>query len=243
MKYLATTFACLCFAILPALGADYDKTEKSPLYELHLRVPATAMAITPLRDRILALYKKDADQAKSEAKDDKEGNPSFQPYNIETTWRVTFENAAVLSLSAETYADIGAAHPNDGFQTLVWDKAASRAVPIDALFAPGQAKVGMTSIADAAAKAWAKTYTQRTGQKPGPNADMAKDGIGASADKLAPYALTYAKGQTTANGIVLLYGTGQVWPNVLGDFRLSVPVSVFAAYLAPKWKVIFSKMP
>jgi hypothetical protein len=225
------------------LGADYDKTEKSPLYELHLRVPATAMAIAPLRDRIFALYKKDADQAKSDAKDDKDGNPSFQPYNIETTWRVTFENAAVLSLSAETYADIGAAHPNDGFQTLVWDKVAGRAVPIDALFVPGQAKAGMAAIADAAAKAWAKTYTQRTGQKPGPNADMAKDGIGASAEKLAPYALTYAKGQTTANGIVLLYGTGQVWPNVLGDFRLSVPAAVFTQYLAPQWKRIFAGEP
>lgn len=240
MKHLAAGFAFLALAALPARGADYDKTEKSSLYELHLRVPAAAMTIAPLRDRILALYKKDADEAKSDAKDDKDGNPSFQPYTIETTWRVTFENAAVLSLSGETYADTGAAHPNDGFQTLVWDKAAGRAVPVDALFAPGQAKAGMTAIADAAAKAWTETYTQRSGQKPGPNADMAKDGIGARAEKLATYALTYAKGQTTANGIVLLYGAGQVWPHVLGDFRLSVPAAVFAPYLAPRWKAVFA---
>jgi hypothetical protein len=239
MKHLVASFVFLSLTTLPALGTDYDKTEKSPLYELRLRVPAAAMAIAPLRDKVMALYKTDADQTKSDAKDDKNGNPSFSPYDIETVWRVTFENAAVLSLSAETYADIGAAHPNDGFQTLVWDKAAGRAVPIDALFAPGQAKAGMAAIADAAAKAWAKTYTQRSGQKPGPNADMAKDGIGASADKLSTYALTYAKGQTTANGIVLLYGAGQVWTNVLGDFRLSVPAAVFARYLAPQWKQVF----
>jgi hypothetical protein len=239
MKRFAVALACLVLGTLPALGADFDKTEKSPLYEMRLRVPGAAMAIAPLRDKILALYKTDADRAKSDAKDDKEGNPSFSPYNIETTWRVTFENAAVLSLSAETYADIGAAHPNDGFQTLVWDKAANRAMSIDALFAPDQTKAALTAIADAASKTWARIYTERTGQKPGPNADMAKDGIGANVRKLGTYALTYAKGQASANGIVLLYGSGQAWPNVLGEFRLSVPDTVFAKYLMPRWKPLF----
>ena len=132
MKSFAAAFACLALAAAPAWGADYDATEKSPLYELHLRVPATAMTIAPLKDKILALYKTDADQAKSDAKDDKEGNPSFSPYNIDTIWRVSFENDAVLSLSAETNADTGAAHPNQAFQTLVWDRKANRAVPLEA---------------------------------------------------------------------------------------------------------------
>ncbi|HEY4075679.1 MAG TPA: DUF4163 domain-containing protein [Rhizomicrobium sp.] len=241
MKPFIAALAWLELITAPVLAADYDKTEKTPLYEIRLQVPAAAMAIAPLRDKILTLYKTDTDQAEHDAKDDKNGNPSFSPYDIETVWRVTFENAAMLSLSAETYADTGAAHPNDAFRTLVWDKAGARAVSIDALFAPGQAKAGMAAIARAAASAWAKTYTQRSGQKPGPNADMAKEGISASADKLASYALTYAKGQTTANGIVLLYGAGQVWPHVLGDFRLSVPAAVFAQYLAPRWKTIFAE--
>jgi hypothetical protein len=150
---------------------------------------------------------------------------------------VTFESDAVLSLSAETNADTGAAHPNQGFQTLVWDKKANRAVPIEALFAPDQAKTALAAIADAATKAWTKSYIQR---KPGPDADVARDGIGADPEKLKNYALTYAKGQTTANGIVLLYGAGQVWPHVLGDFRLAVPASAFAKYLAAPWKAVFA---
>ena len=238
-----TLFAVACAAGLtaaPALAADYDVTDKSPLVELHLRVPATVMTIAPLKDQILALYKADSDQARSDAKDDKEDNPSFQPYNIDTIWRVTFESDAVLSLSAETNADTGAAHPNQGFQTVVWDKKANRAVPIQSLFPPEQAKAALAAIADAATKAWNRSYTQRSGQQPGPNADVAKDGIGADADKLKSYALTYARGQTTANGIVLLYGAGQVWPHVLGDFRLAVPASVFAKYLAAPWKAVFA---
>lgn len=231
----------LALAVAPAFGADYDSTEKSPLVELHLRVPAAAMALAPLKEKILALYKADADQARSDAKEDKEDNPSFHAYSIDTIWRVTFESDAVLSLSAETNADTGGAHPNQGFQTLVWDKKANRAVPIAALFPPEQAKAALAAIADAATKAWTRTYIQRSGQQPGPDADVAKDGIGADPEKLKNYALTYAKGQTTANGIVLLYGAGQAWPHVLGDFRLAVPASVFAKYLAGPWKAVFAE--
>jgi hypothetical protein len=240
MKLLsAFAAALLALTAAPALGADYDSAEKSPLYELYLRVPAAAMTIAPLKDKILALYKADADQAKRDAREDKQDNPSFHPYSIDTVWRVTFESEAVLSLSADTNADTGGAHPNEGFQTLVWDKQANRAVPVEALFAPDQVKAALGAIADAATKAWSKTYVQRSGQQPGPEADVARDGIAADPDKLKNYALTYAKGQTTANGIVLLYGAGQAWPHVLGDFRLAVPASVFAKYLAPQWKAVF----
>ena len=237
---LAAAFVLLGSAAVPALGADYDSTEKSPLYELHLRIPAAAMTIAPLKEKILALYKTDADQAKSDAKEDRQDNPSFHPYSIDTVWRVTFESDAVLSLSADTNADTGGAHPNEAFQTLVWDKKANRAVPVETLFAPDQVKAALGAIADAATKAWTRTYVQRSGQQPGPEADVAKDGIAADPDKLKNYALTYAKGQATANGIVLLYGAGQAGPHVLGDFRLAVPASVFAKYLAPPWETVFS---
>jgi hypothetical protein len=240
MKSLAAGLMCLGLTAVPALGADYDTTERSPLVELHLRVPETAVSIAPLKEKILALYKADADQAKADAKEDKEDNPGFHPYSIDTIWRVTFENTAVVSLSGDTNADTGGAHPNQAFQTIVWDKKANRAVPIEALFRPDQVKAALTAIADAAGKAWTKTYIQRSGQKPGQDTDLAGNGIGAEPAKLKTYALTYAKGQTTANGIVLLYGAGQVWPHVLGDFRLVVPAAVFTKYLAPQWKDVFT---
>src|ERR1700675_1386997 len=240
MKSLAAGLICLGLTAVPALGADYDTTEKSPLVELHLRVPETAGSIAPLKQKILALYKADADQAKADAKEDKEDNPGFHPYSIDTIWRVTFENDAVVSLSGDTNADTGGAHPNQAFQTIVWDKKANRAVPIDALFGPDQVKAALTAIADAAGKAWTKTYIARSGQRPGQDTDLAASGIGAEPAKLKTYALTYAKGQTAANGIVLLYGAGQVWPHVLGDFRLAVPAAVFTKYLAPQWKDVFT---
>jgi Deacetylase PdaC len=240
MKSLLAAAICLGLVAAPALAADYDTTEKSSLYELRLRVPEAAMTIMPLKEKILALYKTDADEAKSEARDDQEGNPNFRRYTVDTVWRVTFENDAVLSLSAEINADTGGAHPNQAFQSLVWDKAANRIVPIEALFQPDQIKAALNAITDAAIKAWTKTYVQRSGQQPGPETDAAKEGIAAEPQKLGNYVLTYAKGQTAANGIVLLYGAGQAWPHVLGDFRLAVPAAIFAKYLTPQWKAVFS---
>jgi hypothetical protein len=232
--------ACLMVAAPAAQAADYDKTEKTAFCEIRLRIPSSAMAIAPLRDMMMARYNADASTARKEAREDKESNPSFQPYVIDINWRITFENDAVISLSADTYANTGAAHPNDAFQTLVWDKRAARAVPISALFEPAKTNAALAAIAAAASKAWTKVYMQRSGHKPGPGADLAKDGIGPDAERLKNYALTYAKGETTANGIVLLYGAGQVWPHVLGDFRLAVPATVFAKYLAPQWRSMFT---
>jgi hypothetical protein len=239
MKLFAAFFAGLLFAAPPALSADYETKAKSPLVDTHLRVPASAMAIVPLKDQILALDKADVDEAKSDAKEDKEDNPSFHPYSIDTVWRVTFENDAVISLSGETNADTGGAHPNQGFQTIVWDKKAGRSVPIENLFGPDQVKPALTAIADAAAKTWTKLYTDRSGQSPGKDADLIETGIGANPGKLKTYALTYAKGETVANGIVLLYGAGQAWPHVLGGFRVAVPAAVFAKFLAPQWQSLF----
>jgi hypothetical protein len=238
MKALAAALVCLCM-VTPALAADYETTDKSPLCEMHLRIPASAMTIPALKDKILAFNKADADQAKADAKEDKQDNPGFHPYSIDTIWRVTFESEVVLSLSGETNADTGGAHPNQGFQTIVWDKKANRAVPIEALFGPDQTKAALKAIAEAAGKAWVRTYTQRTGQKPGQDTDLAEAGISADPEKLKTYALIYAKGQTAASGIVLLYGAGQVWPHVLGDFRLAVPATVFAKFLAPEWREVF----
>jgi hypothetical protein len=243
MRSYLLALAGLVALASPALGADYDKSEKTPLYELRLRVPAAAMAIPALRDRIMALHKTDADQTRSDAKEDKDSDPVFHPYDVETTWRVTFESSAVISLSGSTFADTGGAHPNSGFQTLVWDKNANRAVAITDLFAPAQVKPALAAIADAATRSWTRIYRQRTGREPGPDADQARDGIGPEAKKLETYALTYEKGQTHASGIVLLYGAGQVWPHVLGDFRVPVPAAIFSRYLYARWQPTFAPTP
>ena len=236
-------FVVLCLGLLttPAFSAGYDRSETTKLYSVRLRVPEAAMAISAVKTVVFARFKKETDEIKSDAANDKQDEPdNFHPFALDTNWRVTFESAKVLSLSADIYSDMNGAHPNQEFDTIVWDKFANCDVLIATLFAKGQAVAAMHAIADRAGKSWEKIYAKRSGDAPGQEIyDKAKDGIAPDSEHLKHYALTYAKGQSNANGIVLLYGAGAVWPHAAGNFRLSVPVSVFGKYLSPEWKPVF----
>jgi hypothetical protein len=221
-----------------AVAADYDKTEKTKAYEIRLRIAGEAMAIPKLRNEIIARFKKDTAEIKELSTSDLEETPQyFHPYAFDANWRVTFDNDHVISLSTNTFVDENGAHPNGMFDSIVWDKRTNRVVPFHELFAPGKAQSAFKAIADAARKAWKKIMIEKAGA----DAEMSDmdQGIGADEKRLGHYALTYAKGDSKANGIVLLYGPGEVWAHVLGDFRLSIPAAVFREYLTPAWRAEF----
>jgi hypothetical protein len=219
-------------------AANYDKLERTKAYEIRLRVAGEAMAIAPLRNEIMARWKKETAEIKAQSTSDLKEMPQyFHPYAFDADWRVTFENDHIISLSTNTFIDEGGAHPNGEFDSIVWDKRSNRVVPFHELFAPSRAQAAFKTIADAARKAWRKNMIE----KAGPDAEMSDmdQGIGGDEKHLGHYALTYAKGDTKANGIVLLYGPGEVWAHVLGDFRLSIPVAVFREDLTPEWRAEF----
>jgi hypothetical protein len=222
----------------PAMAAGYDKTETTKIYTLHLRIPQTAMTIAPLKTEIFSRWKRDSNELEQEAKEEFDAKiPDFHPFDLDTTWRVTFESPTAISLSADSFIDEDGAHPNGAFDAIVWDKTANRAVPFEALFNPAQAKTAFTAIAAFATKIWTKEMTVRAGEAPFP--DEAGQGIGADPAKLGHYALIFEKGDTKANAIVLLYGAGEIWPHAAGDFRLVIPETVFRAYLTPRWRAEF----
>lgn len=232
--------ALFVLAAAPAYAATaYDKSEKTDAYTLRLRVPAAAMAVAPLKAEIFKRWKKDSGELTSGAVSDKKEMPQyFHPYTLDTNWRVTFEDARLISLSGDSYIDQGGAHPNAAYDSVVWDKNTSQAVPFEALFAKGQGKAAFKAIAASARKTWIATVNKESGSDP-VDPSMADEGIGEDAQHLGHYALTYAKGDTKANGIVLLFGAGEYWPHVIGEFRLPIPVSVFRKYLTPEWAAEF----
>jgi hypothetical protein len=227
-------------AVTPVFAAaPYDKAEKTAACELRLRIPAAAMAIAPLKAELFRRWNNDSGNIKSEAAQDKSEMPQFfHAYALDTNWRVTFESARLISLSGNSYIDENGAHPNAAFDSVVWDKTTNRPVPFEALFVKGQQAAAFKAIAAAARKTWIATVNKESGGEP-VDPSMTKEGIGDDAKHLGHYALTYAKGETKANGIVLLYGAGEAWAHVMGDFRLGVPVNVFRKYLAPEWAAEF----
>jgi hypothetical protein len=238
-RFAVSTIALFLFAAPTLAAGDYDKSETTSAYTLRLRIPADAMAIAPLKAEIMRRWMKDSGDIKSQAISDQKDVPQyFHGYELDTNWRVTFEDANVLSVSGYSFIDQGGAHPNAAFDSIVWDKRANRAVPLAALFAKGQGAAAFKAIAASARATWIATVTKLSDRVPDPS--EADTGIGADFDHLGHFALTYAKGQSKANGIVLLYGAGEAWPHVLGDFRLAVPVAVFSKYLDPHWAAEFN---
>ncbi len=215
---------------------DYHKVENTRHYMLRLDVPKSIMSIDPLKDNILKRFESAADETKKNADEEKTRRPGyFPPLSLDTKWQVTFENNNIISISGLTYEYQGGAHPNTYFETIVWDKKLHREIPINELFKDNQADLALKAIAEAAQKSWVKIYTQRSGEKPNPALiEQAKQGITSDPKTLKNYTLTHAKGQTTINGIELLYGAGEIWPHVLGEFRIPVPLAVFSQYLASR---------
>src|ERR1700744_6370774 len=163
MRKIFGAVILLGLATTQAVAADFDKQDKTALYDFRLRAPQTAVAIGPVKAEILSDYAKEIDGLKDQAAQEKKESPDvFRPYTVDVRWRTTFESAAVLSLSGETYSDTGGAHPNGNFETIVWDKAAAKTVALSDLFAPGQAKAALAAIHDAATKTWVKTVVKES---------------------------------------------------------------------------------
>lgn len=96
-------------AAIPALKAQFDAELDSRLHEL------TA----------------DARAARTDAQ--KEGYP-FNAYGYWTEWKAVTDLPGWLSLSADISTYMGGAHPNHGFDSLVWDKQAGKRLDPAAMF-------------------------------------------------------------------------------------------------------------
>jgi hypothetical protein len=242
--FFRVIFLVLMFGSLtnPVFGAgSFHKVEKTDLYEIRIEVPKAIMSIDPLNKDVLKRFKSAADETKKSAEEGKKsGEAHFFGHSLETKWQVTFENADLISISGISDEYQGGAHPHTYFETIVWDKKAKRAIPLRALFNENQADLALKAISQAAQKSWIKIYSQRSGEAP--SADLLKqaaEGISPAGESMKNYVLTHAKGQANANGIVLLYGAGDIWAHALGEFRIAVPLSVFHQYLKPDWRAIF----
>lgn len=235
MKYFLILLLAFPLNSIAYSQKTYHKVEKNRFYTLRLAIPKAIMSIEPLKENVVQLFNAAADETKKNADEAKTMRAGyFPPLSLETKWQVTFENKSLLSISGITYEYQGGAHPNTYFQTIVWDKINNRDIPITELFRKDKVDLALKAIAESAQRSWIKIYTQRSGEKPSPDLiEQAKQGITSDPKTLKNYTLTHAKGHTTINGIELLYGAGEIWPHVLGEFRIPVPLSVFNEYIAP----------
>jgi hypothetical protein len=230
LTVLALTAASAAPVSAP-VPAGHDVAHKTPTYEATLTMPPAARAIPALKAEIARRFGVDEGVIRADAAD--EGRePDLRPFELDVVWRLTYESPRLLSLSGLSTYDEGGDHTNSVYNGVVWDKAAARTVPLIELIRPDKRAAALTAIAGHAKASFRRKYLP---EEDADDSDPSEDIIAAAPGELGRYALTYAAGETKANGIVLLWGAGEDWPHVIGEVRLAVPVSVFRAYLAPQW--------
>ncbi|MCA6287040.1 MAG: DUF4163 domain-containing protein [Phenylobacterium sp.] len=111
-------------------------------YVFSYRWPAAVEAVPDLRSRLMKdqeairrAFAEEAGQARQAAAADP-GRP-FLPYELSVEWKVAADLPAWLSLSQSLSVFEGGAHPNTGFDSLVWDRRAGvERPPLDLFTSP-----------------------------------------------------------------------------------------------------------
>lgn len=117
-----------------AVAVDLDRTSED--YEFGYSWPREAARHEALVARLRAEAETaEAELAATAAEERKlaeEGDFPFRQHAFDKDWKVVADLPDWLSLSATIYTYTGGAHPNAGFDSLLWDKRAGRAMsPLD----------------------------------------------------------------------------------------------------------------
>ncbi len=123
----------------PVRAAAGRIEEKSDLIDFTYAWPAEASAV-PL---IVQRFRDEARTAQAEAiataREDKAARgpeaPTFNGHHFSKDWETTGQSPRLLSLAALFSTFTGGAHPNSGFDTLIWDRATDRPLAFIDLFA------------------------------------------------------------------------------------------------------------
>lgn len=124
--------APLSAAPVPHAAAPSRTEEMTELYDFRYDWPAAAAAIGPLDTALARLRAQARDTLIAQAREDRElagqeGYP-YRPHVSHTGWSSVTNLPGHISLMAEIYVFGGGAHGMSGFDSMVWDKAASRPI-------------------------------------------------------------------------------------------------------------------
>jgi hypothetical protein len=130
-------------------------------------IPALSTRLTAERNKLLAEQKSDWETALADFKG--EDCVSCKTLSLSKEWKVVADLPRFLSLSADIYAYTGGAHGNSGFDALVWDREAGKALDPKAMF------TSEAALQDALGEAWCKALKVERKKRLG--ADYRDDGF------------------------------------------------------------------
>ncbi|MCC6827202.1 MAG: DUF3298 and DUF4163 domain-containing protein [Novosphingobium sp.] len=214
--------------------------ESNALYEFEFSYPAAAAAIPALKAALDKALEDERGGLAANAKDmraeaKKEGFP-FNPLGSWTAWSVVASLPDWLSLSAEVSSYEGGAHPNHGYDALLWDrKADKRRAALD-LF------TSKAALSGAIRQDFCRLLDRERAKKRGAPVKRGSDEpFSDCIDPVESTVILGSAGGKAFDRIGVLIGPYEAGPYVEGGYEVTLPVT--AAVLAavkPEYRASFA---
>ena len=202
--------------------------------------PAVAAAIPGLKallDADIADRRKVLeDSARDGRKDAKQGGFEFRPFGYWLDWKVVTDLPAWLSLSTEIDTFEGGAHPNHGFDAMLWDKAANqRRKPADLFVSPQKLSAAIRSE-------FCRQIDKQRAEKRGEPVNRGSDEL--FSDCIDPLESTIILGSSnhqTFDRIGVLVAPYEAGAYAEGSYEATLPVTTAVlATVKPEYRASFS---
>ena len=195
-------------------------------------VPALAAMLDKQRAASLAELETETKEAQ---KDAAANDYPFNPHMMGVTWTTTGNTAPLLAMLAEISTFSGGAHGNTGYEALLWDKAATRRVPIEGLFT--DIKAALQPMRERYCDALNSERLARRGEYAGEADDMFN--ACPPFDELV--IIPSAVGNTGFDRMMFIAAPYVAGPYVEGVYEISLPVTAAAvAGIKPEYRAAFS---
>jgi hypothetical protein len=223
-----------------AVTARNEKVSND-LYEFEYAYPAAAAAIPDLRAWLDAdLDKQRSDliaEAKEQREDRKANDFPYHPLGYWATWKVVTDLPGWLSLSGSVSTYQGGAHPNHGFDSLVWDRQANMRRDPDDLFTSEAAL--SRAIRTDFCRELDKQRAKKRGEPIPPNSDDMFD------ECIDPMKSTLILGSSNGKAfdrLGILVAPYEAGPYAEGAYEVTLPVTdAVLATVKPEFRATFAK--
>ncbi len=221
-------------------GAARDEKVSNADFDFDYAYPAAAGAIPALKALLDADLDKQkaalAASAKEQQAASKKENFPYHPLGNWVEWKVVTDLPGWLSLSAEVSDYQGGAHPNHGFDALLWDKQANRRrAPVD-LF------TSKAVLSGAIRKDFCTALDKQRAAKRGEPIDpKSTDQFDQCIDPAESTVILGSSNHRTFDRIGVLVAPYEAGPYVEGDYEVTLPVTpAVLAAVKPEYRAAFT---
>ena len=220
-------------------GAARQLKISNDFFEFNYSYPAAAGGIAPLKAwldadsdrRQTALAK----QSRAAAKEAKTENFPFRPWAQGLDWKVVTDLPGWLSLSATVFEDSGGAHPNHGYDALLWDKEAGQKRKAEDLF------TSKAALSSAIREPFCALLDKERAKRRGEPVVRSKEWPNDCIDPANSTVILGSSDKAHFNRIGILIGPYEAGSYAEGDYEITLPVDArVLAAVRPEYRAAFA---